>query len=368
MRPDLSPSTLAVVAGRPAPGPDEPLSPPVVLTSTYHAGGPRGYGRYGNPTWEALEEALGLLEGGRALSYASGMAAVSAVLGTLPVAASVVAPRHAYSQTLVQLDALAGKGVLSVRRVDVADTPAVAAAVRGAALLWLESPTNPMLEVADIPACAQAAHEAGAVVVVDNTFATPLGQRPLDLGADVVVHSVTKYLSGHSDLLLGAAVTRSDELYEGLLAARSGGGAVPGPVEAWLALRGLRTLHLRVERATHNAGVLAPRLAAHPAIQRVRYPGLPTDPGHERAAAAMHGFGAMIAVELADAAAADAFTGSVRLWVHATSLGGVESLLERRRRWPAEPPSVPEGLVRLSVGVEDVEDLWADLVIALPDG
>jgi cystathionine gamma-synthase len=249
----------------------------------------------------------------------------------------------------------------------VADTDAVRAALAtGAHLLWLETPTNPLLEVADLPALVAAGHAAGAIVAVDNTFSTPLLQTPLAHGADVVVHSVTKYLAGHSDVLLGAAVTRDPELREQLHRHRTTRGGIPGAAEAWLALRGLRTLHLRVERAGANAAELARRLEGHPAVARVRHPSLAGDPGHDRAVAQMHGFGAIVAIELAGGPeAAEQVAAGVRLWVHATSLGGVESTLERRRRHPSEPAGVPESLVRLSVGVEDVEDLWADLERAL---
>ena len=250
--------------------------------------------------------------------------------------------------------------------MDVADTSAVAAACAGAALVWVESPTNPALEVADLPAVIAAAHSAGALLAVDNTFATPLAQRPLSFGADLVVHSATKYLAGHSDALLGAVVATRADLIEPVVAHRMLHGAVPGTMEAWLGLRGLRTLPLRLERAQASAAELARRLLHHPRVQRVRYPGLPDDPGHARASAQMAGFGAIVCVELdGGAAAADRAIAACRIWVAATSLGGVESTLERRRRWPAESPGIPEGLVRLSVGIEDVEDLWRDLDQAL---
>ncbi len=371
----LSPATLAVTAGRPEAVPNAPLNAPLVLTSTYVAspGAPQpgdlGYGRWTNPTWEAFESALGALEGGRALLYSSGMAAVAAVVDLVPPGGRVVAPTAAYNGTLTLLSELAERQRIELVPVDVADTDAVVAGLAGsAALLWLETPTNPLLEVADLPALAAAGRAAGAVVAADNTFATPLLQRPLDHGADVVVHSVTKYLAGHSDVLLGAAVAREPGLAERLHRHRTVHGSVPGPAEAWLALRGLRTLHLRVERAGANAAELARRLQDHPAVARVRHPSLPTDPGHARAAAQMHGFGAIVAVELAGGApAAEELAERTRLWVHATSLGGVESTLERRRRHASEPVAVPDSLVRLSVGVEDVDDLWADLEQALDD-
>jgi cystathionine gamma-synthase len=369
----LSPATVAVTAGRPPAQPDAPLNAPVVFTSTYVAspGAPQpgdlGYGRWTNPTWEAFEAALGALEGGPALLFSAGMAAVAAVLDLVPDGGRVVVPGAAYNGTLTLLSELAGRQRVQVVPVEIADTDAVSAALApGAQVLWLETPTNPLLEVADLPALVAAGHEAGALVAVDNTFATPLVQRPLEHGADVVVHSVTKYLAGHSDVVLGAAVTADDALRDRLHRHRTVHGAVPGPAEAWLALRGLRTLHLRIERASANAAELAARLARHPAVVRVRHPSLPGDPGHERAAAQMRGFGAIVAVELAGGAeAAEELAARTRLWVHATSLGGVESTLERRRRHPSEPAAVPESLVRLSVGVEDVEDLWADLAAVL---
>ncbi len=348
--PSYAPATQAVVAGRPPRDPDAPLGPPVTFASTYHAGGEVEYGRYGNPTWTAFEEALGVLEGGRCLAFASGLAAVSAALSLLPERATVVAPDNAYSGTRALLAERVEQGRLAVRRVDIADPSAVAGAVPGADLVWLESPTNPRLDVADIAAAATAARAARALLVVDNTFATPLVQRPLDLGADLVVHSVTKVLAGHSDVLLGAVVAREPALLARLDNHRRLHGAIPGPMEAWLALRGMRTLALRVDRAAANARELARRLATHPAVSLVR------DPGS----------GTMIAVELeGGAAAADAVAAAVRLWVHATSLGGVESSLERRRRWPGEAEVVDPSLLRLSVGIEDLEDLWADLRQAL---
>ena len=205
------------------------------------------------------------------------------------------------------------------------------------------------MQLADLPAVIAAAHKAGARVVVDNTFATPLLQQPLALGADIVIHSATKFIAGHSDVVMGAVVVSDDTLWDVLKARRDLLGAIPGPFEAWLALRGIRTLHLRVERSSANAATLAERLAAHPAVAEVRYPG----------------FGGMLAAVLPTAEQADLLTHSTSLWVNATSLGGVESTFERRRRWKTESSTVPDGLVRMSVGVEDVDDLWADLLQAL---
>jgi cystathionine gamma-synthase len=367
MSDELDPATVVVHAGRPAREPDAPLSEPVSFASTYIAGGATGYGRFGNTTWSAFEEVLGELEGGRALAFASGMGATSAVIDLVPVGGRVVAPVHAYSGLLALLDQQAATGRVTVERVDIADTAAVTAAVRGAALVWAESPTNPAMEVADLAAICAAAHDAGVIVAVDNTFATPLLQRPFEFGADLVVHSATKFLAGHSDVLMGAVATTDDATYDELLARRRNLGAVPGPMETWLALRGMRTLALRLERAQHNAGILASRLAEHPGIERVRYPGLPDDPGHALASRQMSGYGAVLSAEVAAGAqAAQQVCERVRLWVHATSLGGVESMLERRRRWPSESASIPGNLLRLSVGIEHVDDLWNDLEQALP--
>ncbi|PWJ56364.1 cystathionine gamma-synthase [Quadrisphaera granulorum] len=377
-----SPETLAVAAGRPPRTPDAPVNAPVELTSTFVAStepGARGYARFANPTWEALEEVLAFLEdarstegspdGGGARAFASGMAAVSAVIEQVPVGGLVIAPESAYNTTLGLLDHLEANGRLRQRRVPPADTAAVVAALSDTSpgdLLWLESPTNPMLEVADLPALCAAAREAGVRVAVDNTFATPLVQQPLALGADVVVHSVTKYLAGHSDVVMGAVVTRDPGILAAITKHRTVVGAIPGPFEAWLALRGVRTLHLRVERSQASAAELARRLAGHPAVKRVRHPSLPSDPGHARAAAQMRGFGSVLSIEVhGGAAGAQAVQEATRLWLPATSLGGVESLIERRRRHPLEPVVVPEDLLRLSVGIEDVEDLWTDLSQAL---
>ena len=362
----LAPATVAVTAGRPPRAPDGPLNVPVMFASTYHQGGPVGYGRSGNPSWAAFEETLGALEGGTAIAFASGLAAVASVLDLVPTGGVVVAPRHAYSGSLALLADQETRGRLRVRLVDIADTEAVTAACPGTALVWVETPTNPALEIADLPAVAGAAHATGALVAVDNTFATPLIQRPLMAGADLVVHSATKFLAGHSDVLLGAVVATRGDLVDHTATRRTLLGAVPGAMEAWLALRGMRTLPVRLDRAQANAGELARRLVNHPRVERVRYPGLPADPGHVRARGQMDGFGAIVCIEVAGGAcAADRVVAACRLWVAATSLGGVESTMERRRRWPAESAGIPEGLLRLSVGVEDVEDLWRDMDRAL---
>ncbi|WP_372593773.1 PLP-dependent aspartate aminotransferase family protein [Actinotalea sp.] len=381
MHEDLSPETLAVTAGRPERRRGGPVNPPVVLSSTYVSSGPPVpgellYARAGTETWQSFELALGALERSArpGIVFGSGMAAISATFSVLAAGSRVVVPRHAYQLTLALVADLRERTGLRVTSVDLADTEAVLAAVRGgaegpAALLWVESPTNPMLEVADLPALVAGAHEVGALVAVDNTFATPLGQRPLTVGADLVVHSVTKYLAGHSDVVLGAVLADDEALHTRITAYRTLHGAIAGPWEVWLALRGLRTLALRVERSQASAAVLAARLVEHPAVAEVRHPSLPGDPGHARATALLDGYGSILGVRPhGGPQAADRVVEAVRLWVPATSLGGVESSLERRRRFATEAPTVPEDLLRLSVGIEDVEDLWRDLDQALRAG
>ncbi|MGM7666310.1 trans-sulfuration enzyme family protein [Microbacterium sp. A93] len=400
----MHPETLVVSAARPARQVDAPVNEPVHFTSTFvgwepdSAGKRRLYGRMSNPTWDGPEQLLAALEGVQdpvaqpALLFSSGMAAITAALHLAPNGGRVVVPQHAYQGGISLLDSLQQAGRLAVDRVDITDTAAVTAAVSGtgagsvsgagssaepASILWLESPTNPMLEVADLAALTEAAHSVGALVVVDNTFATPLVQRPLEVGADVVVHSVTKYLAGHSDVVMGAAVTADAGLHRRLHTHRTLHGAIAGPMEAFLALRGMRTLALRLERAQANAAELARRLEAARLegalpLAAVTYPGLPGHPQHELAATQMHGgFGAVLTIEVAgedetaSAAAADAVVQQVRHWLPGTSLGGVESLIERRRRFEGEPATVPAGLLRLSVGIEHVDDLWDDLASGL---
>ena len=381
----LSAETVVVAAGRPPREHDDPVNAPIVLSSTYFGtgalgDGDRGYGRYANPTWDPFEEALGQLEGSElpGLLYASGLAAVSSALSLLPAGGVLVMPTHSYAGSLVMASELAQKGFLELRTVDIADTDAVKEQLapqgpdaKAARMLWLESPTNPMLGIADLRELTAAAHAVGAIVVTDNTFSTPLVQQPLSLGSDVVLHSVTKYLAGHSDVVLGALVTSNPDIRAALLHNRTIHGGIAGPFEAWLALRGLRTLALRVERSQASAAVLAERLSKHPLVGSIRFPGLSTDTGHERAKSQMKGFGSIVCVQIAPvggldgADAADKLVRALQLWLPATSLGGVESLIERRRRHTAEPLSVPENLVRLSVGIENVEDLWADLKQAL---
>ena len=371
---DLHPETAVICAGRPGHAAGGPLNVPVVLASNFQAGAmaapgtgqdSRAYSRTdATPTWEALETAVGQVEGGHAVAFSSGMAAIAAVLDLLPAGSRIVAPKDCYFGVGELLADAQQYGRWAVDRVDLTDTAAVQAAVAGAGLLWLETPSNPLLEVADLPALCAAGRRAGAIVGVDNTFATPLLQQPLALGADVVVHSATKFIGGHSDLLSGITIARDQALAQRLQHRRGLTGATPGALEAFLALRGLRTLALRLDRGQRNAGELARRLDEHPAVSRVRYPGLPGDPGHRTAAAQMTGFGAVLAFEVDDAPTADRLCDAVHVIVHATSLGGVESTIERRSKLPGQE-HVPPGLLRLSVGCEHIDDLWNDLNSAL---
>ncbi|WP_167141865.1 trans-sulfuration enzyme family protein [Canibacter zhoujuaniae] len=387
-QPELSPSTRLVVGGRPAHEHNAPVNPPIQMSSTYRQVGPSGidsYARFTNQSWDGLEQVISDLEGGQlpGLLFASGMAAVASVLNLVPVGGTILMPAHTYMASVTIANQLEQRGVVKVVRLDIENTESVledltnAAAAAGVdansvnyaapkVLLWLESPTNPMLEVADLPAILSAAKSLGIVSAVDNTFATPLGQQPLALGADIVAHSATKSIAGHSDVLLGITVTSNKELYDAMQAYRTSNGAIAGPFEAWLGLRGVRTLALRVGKANANALELARRLKDHPAVQAVRYPGLPEDPGYERAAAQMQSFGCVLSITLdATPEQTDDVLRALQVWTPATSLGGVESLVERRRRHAAEPDSIPESLLRLSVGIEDVEDLYADLVTAI---
>jgi cystathionine gamma-synthase len=363
-RPPFRPATVAVRAGRPERS-GSGVNPPISMSSTFRQGGVQEYGRDDNDTWEAFEAALGQLEGGHALGFASGMAAISAALETVPIGATIVVASGSYNGTRKWCADAVARGRLMVRSVDTTDTDATVAACDGAHLVWLETPTNPCLDIADLVAISTGAKAHGASVIVDNTLATPLLQRPLTLGADVVVHSVTKWLAGHSDLVMGAVVTADEDVLEALRGRRSLFGAVPGSVETWLALRGLRTLPARLERAQATAGELASRLREHHAVGRVRYPGLADHPGYALARRQMEGPGAMVSFEVVGGArSADTVVDGLHLLTPGTSLGGVETLIERRRRYAFEDDT-PPSLLRMSVGQEDVEDLWADLDQAL---
>jgi cystathionine gamma-synthase len=362
---ELDPSTLAVTAGRAERVPGGPLSVPPVLASSFHAGSEQCYSRDGNPTWVAFEDAIGTLEGGRAVPFSSGMAATSAIMEGLAPTGHVVMAESAYSEVRGMLAEREAAGRLQATFVDVRDIDSVIAALPGADMLWLDAITNPSLDVTEIDVLARAAHQVGAVVVVDATLATPVLQQPLSLGADIVVHSATKAIGGHSDLLLGVAIARTREAAARLKDARTMFGAVPGTIEAWLALRGIRTLPLRVERAQENASRLAAELAARDDVQWIRYPGLPGDPSSGAAQRLLKGPGTMISFEIEGGLErAEAICDRVEVITHAASLGGVETLIERHGRW-CTAEDVPSGLLRLSVGCEHHNDLWRDLDRAL---
>ncbi len=368
----LAAETIAVHAGRPDRVPGAPVNPPISLSSTYHAAreGEKvdyAYAREDHETGVAFESALGALEGGRAVGFASGMAAISNVLALVPQGGVIVVPPVGYSGMLAATKLLAESGRIERRLVDTTNIDQLTAALDGAAMLWLETPANPTLNITNLAQASELAHANGAIVVADSTFSTPILTKPLDFGVDLSVHSVTKWIAGHSDMLLGAVITRDEQVLEKLRLGRVLSGAITGPFESWLALRGLRTMPLRVKTSSASALELANRLQGLPGIESVIYPGLPTHPGHEIAKLQMSGgFGAVIAITMTGGIeAARALCDRVEIWTHATSVGGVESLIERRKRWSFESPLVPESLVRLSVGIEDVDDLWRDLSRAL---
>lgn len=355
--------SLLVSAGRDR-QPGAPLNRPLVPASNFVLGTERAYARDdGTPTWEALEELVGALEDGHAVAFSSGMAGVAAVFDQLRAGSTVVLPDDCY-QGVVGLAQLGQqKGLWRVERLAVDDTAAWVRACGTADLVWLESPSNPLLTVADVRAICAAPRQG--LVAVDNTFATSLNQRPLDLGADVSFQSATKFIGGHSDLLAGVVTVKRENLRVALRRSRELSGATPGALEAFLAVRGARTMALRLERAQHNAMALAERLAQHPRVARTRYPGLPSHPTHAVAREQLAGFGTILSFDVrGEAAAADAVCARVQLIQHATSLGAVESTIERRAGIPGQE-HLPPSLLRLSVGIEDVEDLWADLSAAL---
>jgi cystathionine gamma-synthase len=298
-------------------------------------------------SWEAFEALIGGLEGGQAVAFSSGMAACAAVLSQLPTGAHLVLPDDCYQGVAGIAEAGERDHGWQVERLPAADPRWTEKALE-ADLLWLESPTNPLLDVADVASICAAPRRPGTRVVVDNTFATPLLQRPLEMGADIVVHSATKLIGGHSDLLMGVAVSADAEHVARLRAARGLYGGTPGALECFLALRGARTLPLRLRQAAASAAELARRLEGQPAVRRVRFPG----------------FGTIVSFELADGAAADRACRATKIIRHATSLGGVETTMERRNVHPGQE-HIPPGLIRMSVGCEDVDDVWNDLEGAL---
>jgi cystathionine gamma-lyase len=371
----LHDATRVVRAGLPDASQGEPFHPGPVFAAPYHVAGdpasaPYTYGRFHNPTWARFEAAIGDLEGGEAVVFASGMAATAAVLATaLAPGETVVLPADGYYTTRTL-----GSSFFAARGVTLRSAPTAGDAqgglLDGARLLWLETPSNPGLDVCDIAALARAAHEHGALVAVDNTTATVLGQRPLALGADFSLASDTKALTGHADLVLGHVAVRDPEWARRLRTWRTQFGAIPGPMEVWLAHRSLLTLDVRLERMCANALAIARFLqekvrAAAPggAVRQVRYPGLADDPGHAVAARQMTRFGPVVSFELASAPAAETFLSRARLVSQATSFGGLHTTAERRARWGGD--QIPDGFIRLSAGCEHAGDLLEDLDAAL---
>jgi cystathionine gamma-synthase len=354
-----------VTAGRDR-QPGSPLNVPPIPASNFILGERRAYARDdGTRGWEALEEIVGGLEGGSSVAFASGMAAIAAIFDRLPTGSLVAVPDDCYQGVAGLAQAGEERGRWTLRRVAVADTSGWIQMCGIADLIWLESPSNPLLAVGDLDAICASARKRGAILGVDNTFATPLNQRPLTLGADVSVQSVTKFIGGHSDLLGGVATVRDANLLASLRHARELAGATPGTLETFLAVRGARTLAVRLERAQQNAVTLAERLARHSNVTLTRYPGLASHPTHEAARRQLKGFGTIISFDVrGGAVAADAVCSTLKLIQHATSLGAVESTIERRASIPGQG-HLPAALLRLSVGIEAVEDLWADLDRAL---
>jgi cystathionine gamma-synthase len=371
--------TLAIHAGQEPDPRTGAVVPPIFQTSTFAqdaVGSPRQgyeYSRSANPTRDALQECLAALEGGRrALAFASGLAAEDTLLRTvLKPGDHVVIPNDAYGGTFRLFAKVAQRWGVDFTPAHLSDVDSARAACTDRTrIIWVETPTNPLLGIADIAALAQVAHDRGALLVVDNTFASPYLQQPLHLGADVVVHSTTKYIGGHSDVVGGALVVRDPELGDSLAYHQNAMGAVCGPFDAWLTLRGLKTLGVRMDRHCANAERIVDYLSRHSAIRQVLYPGLPEHPGHEVAAKQMRAFGGMVSVRLDSAEHAIRLCNRAKLFVLGESLGGVESLIEHPGQMThasaaGSPLEVPDDLVRLSVGIETVEDLLADLEQAL---
>ena len=373
--------TLAVHAGQEPEPTTGAIMPPIFQTSTYvqpAAAEPKGgydYARVANPTREALERNVAALEGGRhGIAFSSGLAAIESVLKRLSSGDHIVTEENTYGGTTRMFTRVLAKLGLDFDFVDSRDPENVAAAMRPETkLVHIETPTNPMMRLCDIAAVASIAHAAGALLLVDNTFASPYNQRPLALGADAVAHSTTKYLNGHSDIIGGMLVVNDDALEGEVTFVRMSSGAVPGPMDAWLCLRGTKTLHLRMEAHNSNGLAVANFLEGHPSIDRVLYPGLPSHPQHELAKRQMSGFTGMIAVELASGEKARTMVERTKVFQLAESLGGVESLISipalmTHASVPAErreAMGISEGLVRLSTGIEDIDDILEDLDQAL---
>ena len=371
----MRPETLFVHAGSSPDPATGAVVPPLHLATTFQHG-PAGervagfeYVREGNPNQQQFETALCELEGGAAaLAFSSGMAAITALLDSLPSGAHVVYPEDCYSGLRVLLSEFLPQRGVSATPVDIGDPDAVRAALTPKTrMLWLETPSNPQLRICDIAALVVVAHAQGALVACDNTFATPLLQQPLRLGADVVMHSTTKYFGGHSDVLGGALVfARQDELFDAVAHRRHITGGVPSPFNVWMTLRGLRSLPARMAWHCRNARAVAEFLAAHPGVEVVHWPGLPSHPNHAVAARQMRDFGGMLSVRIRGGRdAALAFASKVKLFTNATSLGGCESLIEHRASVEGDHPVSPQNLLRLSIGLEHADDLIEDLGRAL---
>ena len=421
----LSPQSRVVAAGRPKKKHGSEVNTAIHLSSTFNSSaqdtGPIGYGRYGNETWSELERAIASIECGDTLVFSSGMAALNAIFSTLKPGAIVVASQNGYTGTMRTLETLQSAGIIELRLVNIADNIAVESALRGNAeaknqqpdfmwpagserpadfiwpagserpadfiwpagserpadfiwpagserpadFMWIESPTNPALEYADLKHIISIAMKLNISVGVDNTFATALRQQPLVLGADFSMNSVSKFISGHSDLILGSVSVKSKEHFSQIKGIRTLGGAIPGSFETWLALRGMRTMAIRLEKSEANAMELAMRFSKLPQVLKVRYPGLPSDSFHERAKQTLSGYGAVLCIEVAGSEQQiDDLCAATSLVTFATSLGGVETLWERRHRWVGEAATIPKNLVRISAGIENIEDIWNDITQA----
>lgn len=360
--------TKVIHAGLTPAAQGEAFSAGVTLAGTYHASGdpsasPYTYGRYHNPTWTQFERALSELEGGPAISFASGMAAVAAVFGTtLRTGDVLVMPSDCYYTARLLADGFFTEMGVQVRKAPTAGD-GLGQLLDGATLLWLETPANPGLDVCDITALVEAAHQKDVLVAIDNTTPTVLGQSPLDLGADFSVASDSKALTGHADLILGHVAVRDSAQADKLLSWRTQIGAVPGPMEVWLAYRSLATLEMRLERQCRNALTIAEYLATRAEVSSLRYPGLPSDPSHAVAARQMRYYGSVVSFVLADRASGEQFLRSCKLIIEATSFGGVHTTAERRARWGGD--QIPDGFIRLSIGCEDSQDIIDDITQAL---
>lgn len=342
--------TNLIHLGRPNPGPDVGMNSSVSLNSTLHAGGDIGYARYGNQSCLDLENTIASLEHGKTLAFSSGMSAFNAIASNIPHGSIIVASDQGYAGITETLRRMHQDGKIVLRFVDIANAAEVLHNMNDAFMVWIETPTNPLLKIADLKKIIRSAKETNVLVGVDNTFATPLRQVPLDMGADISLNSVTKYMAGHSDVLAGSISTNSKLIFDKIEFTRKISGTIIQPFEAYLALRGMRTFSLRFEKAEKNAKALVDLLSSNEHIKKVYYPG----------------FSGVISFDIHGTPEdADVICNSARLIANTTSLGAVESTWERRRRWQLESHTVPETLIRLSVGCEDIEDLWVDIKNAL---